>query len=664
MMKVNYQMKTKENLNNNLTLKTGILYRYSNLSKEIVADTKEGKLEDRSFILSFSSEEPVERFFGIEILDHQPSSVKLNWLNSSRAPLLLDHDPTKQIGVVESAEISSDGKARATIRFSKSPLAESAYQDVLDGIKSNISVGYRYLQDGIVLEQKSKENLPNVYRINKWEPLEISLVSIPADHTVGIGRAEETIEQNQHQQQMTTFKVRDKMQTEITDDAINNINNTANQINIINSEQITKDIRQSETSRINEILSIGDRHNMREMAMEFIAAGKSIDSFRQKILENLSSTPTAINTSLQEATMIGINGREARNFSILKAIRAVVTGNWRNAEFEKEASMAVAKKIGREPASFFIPLDVMLEQNNLNIEQRNISQRSFATRRLEKLSNIAGGYLVDTEYYGNSFIDMLRNKMLIQQMGAKIISGLQGDIAIPKQTGGATAFWVAEGRTPEHSQGAFGQVTLSPKSIAAYTDFTRKLVLQASPDIETLVRSDLATVIALEIDRAAINGSGINAEPLGILNTAGIGEVTITDDDPLGWDKIVDLESALASKNADIGTLGYLCNANIRGQLKQTEKSEGTAQFIWESSGAEAGFGYLNGYRVGTTNQMPADTLLFGNFADLIIGQWGVLDVLVDPYVLGTSGGIRIRLIQDIDIAIRHPESFAVARRN
>lgn len=252
--------------------------------------------------------------------------------------------------------------------------------------------------------------------------------------------------------------------------------------------------------------------------------------------------------------------------------------------------------------------------------------------------------------------------MLVKQMGAKVMSGLHSDVAIPKQTGGATTFWVSEGRSPEHSEQAFAQVTLSPKSIAAYTDFTRKLVLQSSPDIENLVRSDLATVIALEIDRAAISGRGIGAEPLGILNTTGIGNVTFDDDDPISWGKIVDLESLIAAGNADIGTLGYLCNASIRGILKQTEKAEGTAQFVWESS-SELGFGYLNGYRVGTTNQIPADTILFGNFADLIIGQWGVLDVLVDPYTLGTSGGIRIRVMQDVDIAVRHAESFAVLTR-
>lgn len=617
-----------------MTIKTGILYRHTILQPQ--AD------ENRSFELSISSEEPVERFFGLEVLDHQPESIKLDWLKSGRAPLLLDHDPTKQIGIVESAQVSSDGKVRAKIRFGKGTLAESAYQDVLDGIKSNFSIGYRYLDDGIILEQEGKAGKPSVYRINKWEPLEVSLVSIPADHTVGIGR--------QQQEEQVIYKVRHKVQTENTE----NITNSTNQIssvNQVNTEQITKDIRQSETIRLHEILALGDRHNMREVAMEFAREGKTIDAFRQKVLEHLSNS-AVINTTLPDQAMIGMNNKEVRNFSILRAIRAVTTGNWSGAELEKEASMAVAKKIGREPASFFVPLDVTLEQ------------RAFGanTRTLEKLSNVAGGYLVSTDYLSNNFIELLRSKMLVKQMGAKVMSGLHGDIAIPKQTGGAAAYWVSEGKDPSYSQQSFGQVTLSPKSVAAYTDFTRKLVLQSSPDIETLVRNDLATVIALEIDRAAINGSGIGAEPLGILNTDGVATVIFADDNPVSWGKIVDLESRIAAQNADIGTLGYLCNANMRGSLKQTEKAEGTAQFIWEAS-SEPGFGYLNGYRVGTTNQLPADTLLFGNFGDLIIGQWGVLDVLVDPYALGKSGGIRIRVMQDIDVAVRHAESFAVLKK-
>jgi len=605
---------------------------------------------NRRFWITFSSEEPAERFYGLEILDHKHGSVQLDWLNSGSAPLLLDHDTTKQIGVIEAAELTGDGKARAKVRFSKSALAESIYRDVLDGIRSNISVGYRYLQTDIILEKEAKGSKPAVFRIKTWEPLEISVVSIPADPTVGIGRSKEKLEEKPDSKEpKKTINYKYGVRSKMADEQItteNTANNFINEVrtNTVNTDQITKDIRQNETARISEILALGDKHNMRNAAMEFIQTGKSLDAFRQKILENLSSVPL-INTSSPDQTIIGMNRQEARNFSIIKAIKAVVAGNWKGAELEQEASNTIAKRIGREPASFFIPLDVMLEK-----------------RDLQKLTNIAGGYLVGTDYLSSNFIELLRNKMLVQQMGAKVMSGLHGDVAIPKQTGGATAFWVAEGQAPEHSQQIFGQVTLSPKSIAAYTDFSRKLILQASPDIENLVRDDLATTIALEIDRAAIMGNGLGAEPLGILNH-NINKVTIADEEQIDWDKIVDLENALASKNADIGTLGYLCNANLRGHLKQTEKAENTAQFIWESRGAEAGFGYLNGYRVGTTNQMPADTLLFGNFADLIIGQWGVLDVLVDPYALGTSGGIRIRLMQDIDIAIRHPESFAVARK-
>lgn len=607
--------------------------------------------KNRRFWITFSSEEPAERFFGLEILDHKAGSVLLDWLSSGNAPLLLNHDHTKQIGVIEAAELTGDGKARAKVRFSRSTLAESIYQDVLDGIRSNISVGYRYLSSDIVLEKEAKGNKPPVFRIKRWEPLEISVVSIPADPTIGIGRSKEKLKEKQDSKKVDSYKygVRSNMENEQAINENTNFVNDIRTINTVNTEQITKDIRQTETNRINEILALGDKHNMRDSAMEFIRDGKSLDSFRQRILEHLGNQQT-IETISPDQSLIGMSQQEVRSFSIVKAIKAAIAGNWRGAELEREASSEVSKRIGREPASFFIPADVTLEQNN------------YERKDLQKLVNTAGGYLVSTDYLSGNFIELLRNKMLVRQMGAKVMSGLHGDIAIPKQTGGATAFWVAEGESPQKSQQTFGQVTLSPKSIAAYTDFSRKLILQASPDIEQLVREDLATTIALEIDRAAINGSGKGAEPLGILNHK-ISRINIANDEQIDFGKIVDLESSIASKNADIGSLGYLCNAALRGHLKQTEKADGTAQFIWESKGADSGFGYLNGYKVGATNQMPADTLLFGNFADLIIGQWGVLDVLVDPYALGTSGGIRIRLMQDIDIAIRHPESFAVAKK-
>lgn len=642
-------------------------------------ENPEENLGERSFYLSFSSEDPYERSFGIEILDHGEDCVDLSWLRSGRAPLLLDHDHKKQIGIIESAEITSDLRGRAKVRFGRSVLAQSVYQDVIDGIRGNISVGYKYKRSDLVLSEKGEEGKPDTYRVSKWEPLEVSLVSIPADQTVGIGRSDNARKSKKPkksskkpEQEISNnetniiYKVRSDMEPNKTEAKIteasamqaSEMRTSAMQtlpmqaLSNIDAGFNPEQIRQDETTRISEILALGDKHNMQERAMEFIKTGRTIDNFRRQILDTLS-TSSAINTARQENPIIGMNHKEIGSFSIIKAIRAVISGNWRGAELEKEASETVSKQVGREPASFFVPLDIMAEQ------------RSMQIRNLEKITNVAGGYLVGTDYMSGSFIELLRSKMLVKQMGAKVMSGLHGDVAIPKQTGGATTYWVSEGGAPDHSQQSFGQVTLSPRSIAAFTDFTRKLVLQSSPDIETLIRNDLATVIALEIDRVAISGSGNGAEPLGILNTDGIGEVAINADpahaDAISWGKIVDLESNIAAQNADIGTLGYLCNANMRGLLKQKEKANDTAQFIWENSG-EQGFGMLNGYRVGTSNQVPANSLLFGNFGDLIIGQWGVMDVLVDPYTLGTSGGIRIRVMQDVDLAVRHAESFAVAR--
>ena len=217
------------------------------------------------------------------------------------------------------------------------------------------------------------------------------------------------------------------------------------------------------------------------------------------------------------------------------------------------------------------------------------------------------------------------------------------------------------------------QVGMRPKSLGAYTDMSRKFIMQASLDAENFVRTDLARTLALEMDRAAIDGSGSGAEPRGILNTSGIGAVTLSAG-AITWGKVVDLETEVAAENADIGTLAYLTNAKVRGKLKQTAKATNQAIFIWEN-GNEPGFGIVNGYRAGCSNQVPDDyiasggssgdaksCMIFGNWSDLIIAEWGALDVLVDPYTQGIKGAVRVRVFMDSDVAVRHPQSFAAIK--
>lgn len=288
-----------------------------------------------------------------------------------------------------------------------------------------------------------------------------------------------------------------------------------------------------------------------------------------------------------------------------------------------------------------------------------------------KGTSTAGGYLVASELQPQNFIEMLRNKMMVKALGARIIGGLVGDISLPKMTGDGTAYWVSEGNAATASDYIFGLLSLTPKTVLANVPITRKMIMQSSMDVEALAREDLATCLALAIDKAAINGSGTDNQPLGILGTAGIGAVAMGENGgALTYAKLVALETAVSAANADIGTLAYLTNAHVRGALKTTQRFTNTDSPIWvDRADNGAGYGFVNGYTAAVSNQVPStltkgtgtglSAIIFGNWSDLIIAQWGALDVLVDPYTGASSGTVKINVYQDIDLGVRHAQSFA-----
>lgn len=373
--------------------------------------------------------------------------------------------------------------------------------------------------------------------------------------------------------------------------------------------------------------------------------------------------------------MLGMGAKDVQRYSLVKAINAAANNNWRGAEFELEASQATAKALGMQPRSFFVPTDVMVSRTLSRILTRQGWQYQPLRADMNKASATAGGNLIATDLLAASFIELLRNRMMVQRAGATILGDLVGDIAIPAQTGGGTAYWVNE-KTNITAEGSatIGQVPMKPKTVGAYTDISRKLLKQSSIDVEQFVRGDLATVVALAIDRASIHGSGVAPEPTGILVTSGIGAVfaggaAAIGDNPNGaaptWADIINLETEVAADNADIGMLAYMTNAKVRGKLKQTAKYAGTDSVtVWGDTGTP-----LNGYPAYVTNQVSSaltkgagtglSATLFGNFADLVIGMWGALDVLVDTVTLSLQGGVRVIALEDVDIAVRHAESFA-----
>lgn len=417
----------------------------------------------------------------------------------------------------------------------------------------------------------------------------------------------------------------------------------------INVEEVRAEAVKSEQKRTQEIIAMGEQfkaYGADGVAAECLRNGKSVEETRAAIM-------TKIGTRAMPSADIGMTQEEARSFSFVRAINALANPGDRRAQeaakFEREASDAFATKMGRAAQGFYVPVEVQ-------------------KRDLLVGTATAGGNTVATQLLATNFIDLLRNKMAMTGLGAQFLTGLVGQIAIPRQTSGATAYWVAENGAPTESQQAFDQVTMTPRTLGAFTDISRKLLLQSSIAVEGFVRNDITTVIALAIDLAAINGSGASNQPTGILNTAGIGSVAGgTNGLAPTWAHIIALETAVAVANANIGNMGYLTNAQVRGKLLATEKATNTGAFVWADNNT------LRGYKTEVSQQVPSNltkgsasgicsAILFGNWADLIIGQWGSLDLMVDPYTGSTAGTVRVVALQDVDIAVRHAESFAAMK--
>lgn len=613
-------------------LKSKPLFRVGTFNREQV-DT-----EARTVELAFSSEEPVERWFGQEILDHSPTSVRLGRLQDG-GPILVDHDHRDHVGVIESVSIDKDRRGRATVRFGQSERAMEIFNDVVDGIRKSVSVGYRIHK--AVLEETGDESA-DVYRVNDWEPYEVSIVSVPADATVGVGRGADNEE---NEIIFEEPKKEERIMSEVNAPAETPVDVQA----------IESAARQAELDRIREINTIADNHNAADLARTFIDNGKSAGAFREAVLERYGITDAVE----AEAPDIGMSERDLQQFSFVRALNYLANPNdpraIKAAGFEIECSSAASERSKKDAAGIMIPADVLKRSLQDVLQKRDLTVGTTT----------AGGHTVATDLLSGSFIEMLRNRAVLMQPGmATVMTDLNGNIAIPRQTGGATSYWVAESGAPTESQQAFDQVTLSPNTVGAFTDYSRKLLLQSSIDVEAFVRGDLAKALALAIDLAGINGSGASNQPTGILNTTGIGDVAGgTNGLAPTFAHMVNLETEVAQDNADVGSLRYLTNTKVRGKLKQTEKASNTAQFVWNGN-------EVNGYEAMVTNQVPSDldkgtslgvcsAVIFGNFADLLIGMWGGLDLTVDPFTASTSGTVRVVALQDVDVAVRHAESFA-----
>ena len=258
--------------------------------------------ETRTIELSFSSEDPYERYWGVEILGHDADEVRLDRMNNGGA-LCVDHNTRDQIGVVEKAWIGQDRKGRALVRFGKSARASEIFQDVIDGIRKNVSVGYQILKMKLIKAEKMDGgNTIETYRVSDWEPLEISLVSVPADTTVGVGRMDDNKQlreipiENTQQEERITMKKCHICGTEFEGaecPACARAKEAADRSAQANAT--------AEKTRVTEIMAMGKKHGLVEDAVRHITEAKTVAEFKDYVIEKISKPADQVDTEFRSA---------------------------------------------------------------------------------------------------------------------------------------------------------------------------------------------------------------------------------------------------------------------------------------------------------------------------------------------------------------------------
>lgn len=580
--------------------------------------------DSRSVRLSFSSEKPYLREYGFEVLGHRPGEVDLSRLNSGNAPLLKDHIQAvdSMVGFVETAEIVN-GRGEAVVRFSKTDDGDMMLARVRAGEVKCVSVGYRVQESTHVSEREGRP----LYRATRWSPYEISLVAVPADDSVGVGRSA-----NGPKRKKTSR--RDPMQPSRNDKK-----------DLTRREERDR-TRARDHRRITEIHAIGERFDLDDtMVNDAVTRGTTVEEFQNITIDHLGSNQAPATRS--GPTMAALHKDAERPYSLTRAINAELTGDWTEAGFERECAQEMKRTMGRSPEGLFVP------------------PVALATRDLLTTANASS--LIGTQHMGDAFIDALVPETQVMQLGATILPGLRENVSIPKMGAGTQAEWIAEDSEAVESTPNFGGVTISLKQLSARSRLSRRQLKQSVPGLDVILQNDLRRQIAVAVDAAAVAGAGTPLEPQGILNSPGIGDVEIgADGGSITWAKVTELMAAVEGSNIPMSSLGFLSNPKVKSTLLSTPKFSGGDTAILT---ADTDAMHIAGTRAAFTTNVPSNLtkgtgtnlsgLIFGAWSELLIGQWGGIDIIIDDMTEAAKGNVRIVAHSEWDIAVRHAEAFA-----
>lgn len=573
-----------------------------------------------------------------EVLGHKRTEIDMSRFKSGRAAVLEEHGGPP-VGVIEDARIDSDHVLRATIRFSRSARGQEIEQDVRDGIRGNVSVGY--IRRGATLIEENEER-GNLWRVDDWEPVELSIVGVPMDKTVGVGRAYEIPREvgvKQHSQEdraMERKKVRGEGGT-IIDVPMDDPRPA------VSEREVTLEAKQTRDAKL---IALGETFNVPLSEIRrWLQSDMSVEAAQGELLAQ--RTTAAV---MQPSANPLANAPKDQSYSFCRAILGAVARQsgqkWTGYEADVDAELG--KVFPRNRGGIFIPLTMGLQR-----------------RALESQGPGKGAELV-YEAQGE-FIELLRNRIAAVRLGGRVLPNLTAPISFPKQTAAVAAKWIGENPAAPvaKSDPTLAALLLSQKTLMAQTDVSHQLLVSGSLDAEALIRNDMASQHKIAIDLAVFHGLGAAGEPLGIYyvpgtNVTAVGGAT-------SYAKVLEAQGKVASKNADEGALGWVTNPTIATNLQGLPRFTNSDTPIWTGTYAN---GFLGGYNAIATNQISKTMsgsdatggseigAIFGNWNDVLIGLWGAMEVIVDPYTKAGSALYVLTSYQGADVGIRHAESF------
>jgi HK97 family phage major capsid protein/HK97 family phage prohead protease len=600
-------------------------------------ETENGESEDNVLMFTLSSETPYERWFGIEVLDHSEAAIDMSRLKN-RAPFLWNHNASEYLGVIEDAYIE-EKKIHIKVRFSDRPFAKEKYADCKAGILCKTSVGYQP-QD---LKWTGEENNLNTYLVTKWMPLEGSLVTIPADDSVGT--------KDLDWQRFLRCDASELRSVTISDlpDELNKKNKPVggNMTAVIENPT---DLVLQERNRVSEIEAMGVKLNLGDLARKLIQEGTDLSAARSEFILNMPSAQKPV-----AAPTLGLTEKEKQRYSILKIGRAAHDPRI-DLSFEREVSDALAVQMGQAPNGFYIPMNEL----TVGIRSQNITVPT------------QGGNLVQTELSTN-MVEFLVNATLTGQMGMQMFTGLVGNFDLPSETNQLGYNFLGENGEADEQTATTELISFRNKTISSYSTITRNALLQQSIDVENWARRKLLLGVAEGVDYSVIAGTGTANQPRGILNTSGIQSVAIgANGGAITFDLTIDMRTKVAGKNALINRIGYMTNSKVVGDLMKLKET--TGGYLWKGTDTDMGIavpGRINNIPVGETQQIPSNltkgsgtnlsAMILADWSYGALAMWGVLDIEANRNGRTfRSGGVEIVAFQTFDFQILKKDSFCV----